>query len=500
VPEVLLYARLSVSKDESVSIARQLEAGRQYAAARGWNVTGEFTDDGVSATRSKPEDRAGWRALLTEADRSRPLAVVVWKVDRLARSVLDFLNADSTLRTHGSGIVAVSDPVDMTSPQGRAFATVLAVFAELEAASIAARVTDARRALIAQGRRAGGRPPYGYCNAPNPAGPGYVLGQVPAEIEAVRQGVELALSGQSLYAVARHFDAHAPRRPHGNAKHAGWAEESVESILRNPALAGLTPYAPGRKPGSPADPWAVLRDADGLPVVDESAAILTLAERQRLLDVLDARQRPGSRPQQRRDGTGARPVSLLSRLAVCGSCGGHLARATAGGYRVLRCQNRSCPAPVTVTEAPLIEHVTEDVLAERGQTRIHQVTEYRDDSSELARIAEALRAASQQLAVTDDPAEEERLLGQIASLKARRAEARSAAVPATTKRIVTPTRGQQAWGQEFTEALEADDLASAARLLREQVVKITVKSTGACRRMPLSERVSVGYTSPGGLA
>ena len=64
---------------------------------------------------------------------------------------------------------------------------------------------------------------------------------------------------------------------------------------------------------------------------------------------------------------------------------------------------------------------------------------------------------------------------------------------------MTPTRGQQTWGQEFAEAQKADDLASAARLLREQVTKITVESTGGRRRVPLSERVLVGYTPPGGL-
>ncbi len=496
--DVLLYARLSVSRDESVSVARQVEAGRQYAAARGWTVAGVYTDDGVSASRTRPEERAGWRALLAEVARTRPHAVVVWKVDRLARSVLDFLNADSALRGHGSGVVAVSDPVDMTSPQGRAFATVLAVFAELEAASIAARVKDARRALIGQGRRAGGRPPYGYCNVPNPDGPGYVLGQVPAEIQPVREGVDLALSGQSLHAVVRHFDARAPRRPRQGVKHeTKWADESVETILRNPALAGLVPYSPGRKPGSAPDPWAVLRDADGLPVVDESLAILTLTERQRLLDVLDARLRPGSRPQQRR--SQGRPTSLLSRLVVCGSCGGNLARATAGGYRVLRCQNRSCPAPATVTEAPLAAYVTEAVLAERGETRIHEYAEYLlGDGAELARIEEALRAASQALARTDDPEEDARLLAQIVTLKARRAEARTVSLPATTRRIMAPTRGQLSWGQEFVAAQKADDLAEIAKLLREQVDHVTVAPTKGAR-LALSERVSLAFTPEDGL-
>ena len=44
----VLYARISVTKEESVSVERQLEAGRQYAASRGWQVVAEFRDDGVS--------------------------------------------------------------------------------------------------------------------------------------------------------------------------------------------------------------------------------------------------------------------------------------------------------------------------------------------------------------------------------------------------------------------------------------------------------------------
>jgi len=169
--DVVLYARLSVSTEESVSIARQIEAARKYADARGWTVVGEFTDDGVSATKNKPEARPGWRALLAFCAEHKVHAAVVWKVDRLARSTLDFLNADGALRERGSGLVAVEDPVDMTTPQGRGFATMLAVFAEMEAAGIADRVKDARRKLLKDGRRGGGRPPGGASPPPTTPDP-----------------------------------------------------------------------------------------------------------------------------------------------------------------------------------------------------------------------------------------------------------------------------------------------------------------------------------------
>ncbi|HET6153310.1 MAG TPA: recombinase family protein, partial [Marmoricola sp.] len=65
-PRVLraaLYARLSVTKDESVSIPHQLEATRKYAESQGWTVVLEAFDEGVSATRNKPEARVGWRTI-----------------------------------------------------------------------------------------------------------------------------------------------------------------------------------------------------------------------------------------------------------------------------------------------------------------------------------------------------------------------------------------------------------------------------------------------------
>ena len=180
----VLYARLSISSDESVSIERQLEAGRDYCRAKGWEVVREHIDDGVSASASAPEDRKGWQALL---DRPRGSfdVVLVWKVDRLARKVIDFLHADEALQVRGAAVASVSDPIDMTTATGRAFATMMAVFAEMEAEAIRQRVTAARRALIRSGRVAGGTAPFDYRNAPNPDGPGKVL-EKDAESSALR--------------------------------------------------------------------------------------------------------------------------------------------------------------------------------------------------------------------------------------------------------------------------------------------------------------------------
>lgn len=150
----------------------------------------------------------------------------MWKVDRLARRVIDFLNANDALKDrHGAGLVAVGDPIDMTTPQGKAFATVLAVFAELEAASIAARVKEARHTLLKAGRRGGGRPPYGWLNIPNPNGPGVVLAQDPERVGFVISLAERALCGDSLYSLARWMtDSGAPMRARKKRKRQTWSE------------------------------------------------------------------------------------------------------------------------------------------------------------------------------------------------------------------------------------------------------------------------------------
>lgn len=85
--------------------------------------------------------------------------MLVWKIDRLARRVLDFLHADEALQARSAGIVAVEDRVDMTTAQGRAFAQILAVSGEMESATIRARVQAARTYLIKAGRVVSGSLP-----------------------------------------------------------------------------------------------------------------------------------------------------------------------------------------------------------------------------------------------------------------------------------------------------------------------------------------------------
>lgn len=364
----VLYARLSVTKEESVSIARQLQSCRRYAEARGWEIVGEFVDDGVSATSNRPEERHGWKSLLAARDFD---AVIIWKVDRLARRVLDFLHADETLQKRGAGLVAVEDPIDMTSPQGRAFAVMLAVFGEMEAEAIRARVRAARSQILKDGRWPGGGIPYGYQSVSNPDGPGRVLAKDDERIRWLSDAVVKALGGETVNAIASWLtDSGAPlpvRRTERASGNSTWNRQTVDGLLRNPVLAGMTPRNPGRaKSATRVDPFAVVRDDRGHPVVNESLAVITVEEFAALQQMLNTRAVPQARKQGERQATSP----FLSRVARCGECDVLLCRGTNQKRPVLYCPK----CRQTIGRTALDAYLVDRLLAERSSEPLGGVT------------------------------------------------------------------------------------------------------------------------------
>jgi DNA invertase Pin-like site-specific DNA recombinase len=395
----VLYARLSVTKEESVSIARQLQSCRRYAEARGWEVVGEFIDDGVSATANRPEDRNGWAALLAATDFD---AVIIWKVDRLARRVLDFLHADEALQKRGAGLVAVEDPIDMTSPQGRAFAVMLAVFGEMEAEAIRARVRAARAQLLKDGRWAGGGVPYGYQSAANPAGPGWVLVKDPGRQPWLTEAVGMALSGATVNAIARWLTLKGAPLPVGSEARrrsaaVSWNRQTVDGLLRNPILAGMTPHNPGRaKSAKRADPFAVFRDESGTPIVNEMLAVITTDQFVKLQNLLDSRSTPQARKRGEREGTSP----FLSRVVRCDDCDVFMCRGTNQKRPVLYCPN----CRQTMSRSAFDPYLVERLLTERGAEPLRGST-----------VRDHWAAAG-----TSDEARREILLTQLERLRIRR--------------------------------------------------------------------------------
>ena len=131
----------------------QLSAMRDYASRRGWEVTLQIKDVGSGATLRPQREE-----LLAAARRREIDIVLVWRLDRWGRSLVDLVTTLQELASLGVGFVSLSEALDMTTPSGRALAGMLAVFAEFERDILRERV----KAGIAQARKEGrphGRPP-----------------------------------------------------------------------------------------------------------------------------------------------------------------------------------------------------------------------------------------------------------------------------------------------------------------------------------------------------
>jgi putative DNA-invertase from lambdoid prophage Rac len=150
VQRVALYARVSTA-DQTTNTA-QIEALRDYATKRGWQVVQEVSEIGSGAKVRKKRE-----ALLKALRRREADAVLVYKLDRWGRSLRDLVTTLEELTEIGVAFVSLSDAIDMSTTSGRAFAGMLAVFAAFERDLIRDRV----RSGLEQARRDGatfGRP------------------------------------------------------------------------------------------------------------------------------------------------------------------------------------------------------------------------------------------------------------------------------------------------------------------------------------------------------
>jgi DNA invertase Pin-like site-specific DNA recombinase len=145
-----LYARVSTHDQQTLPM--QLSAMHQYARRRGWVVVSETEDIGSGASQRPKRDE-----LLVAAKRRELDVILVWRLDRWGRSLVDLVSTLQELAGLDVGFVSLTEALDLATPSGRALAALVAVFAEFERDILRERV----KAGIAQARKDGkphGRP------------------------------------------------------------------------------------------------------------------------------------------------------------------------------------------------------------------------------------------------------------------------------------------------------------------------------------------------------
>jgi DNA invertase Pin-like site-specific DNA recombinase len=154
---VLGYVRVSTS--EQASSGAGLEAQRRAILAecqqRGWQLVETIEDAGYSARDLR---RPGIQEALVALEAGKASALVVAKLDRLSRSMLDFSKLMAKATREHWALVALDVAVDTSTPSGEAMANMLATFAQFERRLISQRTKEALAVKKASGVRLG-RPP-----------------------------------------------------------------------------------------------------------------------------------------------------------------------------------------------------------------------------------------------------------------------------------------------------------------------------------------------------
>jgi site-specific DNA recombinase len=163
------------------SLHAQREACAAYVlsqASEGWSLIDDIYDDGGISGGTL--ERPGLKRLLADIAAGRIDIVVVYKVDRLTRSLLDFSKLVEAFDAAGTSFVSVTQSFNTTTSMGRLTLNMLLSFAQFEREVTAERIRDKIAASKAKGMWMGGTPPLGY--EPN----GRTLAIVEAHAELVR--------------------------------------------------------------------------------------------------------------------------------------------------------------------------------------------------------------------------------------------------------------------------------------------------------------------------
>jgi site-specific DNA recombinase len=318
---IAIYCRVSTDEQalKGVSLEEQQTKLNAYCIAMGWEEDVVlFIDDGYSA---KNLDRPQLKRLLMAVRDNEISKVMVTKLDRISRKLLDLLNLIEHFQDHNVSFISVSESFDTTSAPGRLTLQMLGAVAEFERERIRERVVDNMLHLAKKGKWLT-QHPYGYRIEDKS------LAIYEPEAAYVRKIYDWYVNeGLGFYAIAKQLNQlHVKSRFNKD-----WSLQAVKTLLFNPVYKGTVRW--NRRDSSkknrkirPAKDWVVIENAVPEIVSEE------LWERAQLKH---SKTKIPSRAQT--------SPHLLGGLLKCGNCGASLSISWAGykenRHRVYRCSD-----------------------------------------------------------------------------------------------------------------------------------------------------------------
>jgi len=372
--------RLSRETDESTSPERQREQIQRMAELRGDTVVGWAIDLDVSGAVS-PFERGELGAWLEK--RAQDFDVIcAAKMDRLTRSARHFDDLRQWCDDHSKTIVSVAESLDLSTPIGRMFAALLAIFAQFERERMSERRAEAGETLRQAARYGGGSIPYGYEAYQD--GPTWRLRPSHDGMSEVYRMARSIIHGQSARQVAADLNARgvltsrdALRQARGKPLvHNPWTAKTVIRVLRSETLLGYVLHYPADG-GIPRKVF----NTDNKPVQREAIIDRETWDQLQLALDSNSRQQSGNR-------AGA---SMLSKVGYCLNCQAPLWHAAYGELAYYRCAKASSEHKERyIPEVELETSVSNMILADWGCVQIPEMVMVRGNDHARA-IAEVGR-------------------------------------------------------------------------------------------------------------
>lgn len=319
--KVAIYIRVStryqVDKDSLVVQRRELIAYAEMVLGITDYVI--FEDPGYSA---KNTDRPDYQRMMDRLRTGEFTHLLVWKIDRISRNLLDFASMYQELKDLGIAFVSKNEQFDTSNAVGEAMLKIILVFAELERNMTSERVTAVMLSRANNGQWNGGRVPYGYRYDKEEK----LFSLDPEENRVYNKICDTYEQYQSVLYVVRHLNDLGVRTRSGKE----WTTTGVHKILTNPFYTGDYIYNV-HKDGRGMDK----RDSDEWVKIENHHVPSISHERFDRIQFVLKRNKRGGVP----DGETyiKKNIHIFAGLLRCGKCGSNMSatldRRRADGWR-----------------------------------------------------------------------------------------------------------------------------------------------------------------------
>lgn len=323
-----LYFRVSTDEQkERASIETQREFAAQYCKAQEIQVIASYSDDGISGT-VPVADRPDGSRLLTDAKSKKFDTILVYKLDRLARSTLEILKVVEALGHCGVSIKSMTEPFETDSSVGKFLVSMLASVAQLERDAIRDRSGAGMERVARQGKWLGGRPAFGYQIVDGK------LALNPEQAKTVEEIFRMFISGSRMNAIARHLNAQGVIHPMGldeGGENRLWHEATVSKLLRDSLYSGVFTWRKTTARKRLGRRITFIKASKSRQISTSVPAIISVEDFQLAQQIVKENLRTSFR--------NAKHFYLLRSLVKCGCCGRSYIGLTAGNgaYQYYRC-------------------------------------------------------------------------------------------------------------------------------------------------------------------